>query len=1140
MRAKELKNSYKAIDESLKQLKDFQKKTVDYTYQQLYQNNRNKILVADEVGLGKTIVAKGIIARGFKKYLEDGGPNKENPTYNVVYICSNLAIAKQNISKLNIFNYWGNDENPDDYVEENVNRLIYLSYKPKEKPPAFLINSLTPGTSFDEKSHFGESTERIIIYKLLTNYQVFRERKKGLKWILKGGVKTLTQFSEYIRIFNKNPNNKLRNELFVKYRSALLEEEITQANYPKLYKDLHLNKKISLWEAVKRASEKINNSNKKKFSCQSEVVRSLRRILSRICLNYLGADIFILDEFQRYNNLIKFDQEAENPAIEMARSVFEIENAKVLMLSATPFKPYTNDFDELNGEVHHKEFESVLKFLLNNESEELWKLFKQNQKAFFSLLKEVERLKNNLNKAKKVKNQLELVYRKSMVRTERLLVSREHDAMIKSVLKDQPLSLSKKDISEYITIDKIIQYLNEKYNTKLPVPLEYVKSSPFILSYLDNYVHKRKLTKFAQYDKQLRVLINKTKDSWLPIKKIFNYESIGLNGSGILPNSKLRLLLEKTLYNTGWQYLWIPPTIEYYKPTGAYNNSKGYSKCIVFSSWQLVPRMISTIGSYEAERLSVGNPNSFSGREQKEKSRTYFASDISKRTPAPQIRFRVSSEKEPEQMKSFIILYPSIFLKDIFDPSNFVNYNLSVNEVREKIKGLIRKPLEDAVRKYGKGKSDWQKWLWVAPILLDKEFDNKKIVKNWFEKGIPDKELVTNADDDHSNNEENSNKQRHFNLAKDVFKNPRSYDLPQLESDQFEKLLEFIVYLSLGSPAICSFRSLHKYMKIIRKNRKIDDDLLDAAFNISSAFVTLFNKPESISIIRLTTKSEDFTDKILEYSIDGNIQSMLDEYLYLLVDCENLKSTSEISDYICDTLSIRTNTRKVDDLETYLENLNGREKRQHRIRTHFAVDFTEQKLKTATGTDRTINLRQAFNSPFRPFVLASTSIGQEGLDFHLYCKRIFHWNLLSNAIDLEQREGRIHRYKGLVIRQNLTEKYIGQVDQKDHITIWQQIFNIAAEEKHSVDPKCELVPYWHTESINGNKLERFVPLYPFSKNIEKYKDILKVLTYYRLTFGQPRQEELVDALYKGNLENNDLEYLNELIVNLSPMVFGKS
>ena len=51
------------------------------------------------------------------------------------------------------------------------------------------------------------------------------------------------------------------------------------------------------------------------------------------------------------------------------------------------------------------------------------------------------------------------------------------------------------------------------------------------------------------------------------------------------------------------------------------------------------------------------------------------------------------------------------------------------------------------------------------------------------------------------------------------------------------------------------------------------------------------------------------------------------------------------------------------------------------------------------------NIRNAFNSPMRPFVLATTSIGQEGSDFHNYCRVIMHWNLPSNPIDV----GRILR-----------------------------------------------------------------------------------------------------------------------------------
>ena len=38
------------------------------------------------------------------------------------------------------------------------------------------------------------------------------------------------------------------------------------------------------------------------------------------------------------------------------------------------------------------------------------------------------------------------------------------------------------------------------------------------------------------------------------------------------------------------------------------------------------------------------------------------------------------------------------------------------------------------------------------------------------------------------------------------------------------------------------------------------------------------------------------------------------------------------------------------------------------------------------------------NSPFWPFVLATTSVGQEGLDFQQYCHAVVHWNLPSNPV----------------------------------------------------------------------------------------------------------------------------------------------
>ncbi len=1128
------------IEKAIAGLKDFQLKTVEYVFDQLYNNNRHKMLVADEVGLGKTIVAKGILAKAYERYLNQGGPHRNNQTFNVVYICSNLALAAQNIRKLN----FTEDKNN---VDPNIDRLIYLSFKPPANPPAFLINSLTPGTSFAEKSHQGAAQERAIIFCLLAEYQVFKDRENDLRWILQGKVET-ARWRQIVKNQYEDRKKLIRNDLFGKYRQALREEIVTTERFPKVYIFLSLSKEISLWEALMRVCRQVNGKHNIKINIQSEIIRNLRRILSRLCLEYLGADIFILDEFQRYSNLIKLDEDAENPAMELARAVFGIKDAKILMLSATPFKPFTNDFDELNGEIHYKEFESVLKFLLHDKSDEFWQKFKTDRKDFFSLLRHPKMLETNFTGAFSVKECLEERYRDCMVRTERLMASEERDAMILSKLQGETLTLNPADIEDFVSIDKITQYLNTNHQSRLPVPLEYVKSSPFSLSFLDNYQHRKKLEEWLSSDKELEKLLRKTKSAWLNLEDINNYKPLIPRRSKKLPNAKLRLLLDSTLEKTGWKLLWIPPTAKYYDFQGAYKDSESFSKTLIFSSWLLVPRMVSSLVSYEAERLSIGDPQSISDREKLEGARTYFVKKGKKRSPLPQFNFSVErDDNEPKQLTAFSLLYPSPTLSAIYDPAMNISQHKSLNEIRFSLKATLLDLMNDSeIQKFCVDNGDWRKWFWVAPLLIDKASENNTLIDNWLKKGLPNDALSTDADDDSNRKAETSGKSLHFQAINKAFHDPLSLQLPRLNDIQTDEVVEYLISLCLGSPAICYLRSQLRHFTI-------EEKLLDCSYDVASGFISLFNKPESIAVVRLTTNLKEYVDKVLEYSINGNIQSMLDEYIYMIINCETISIPEEISNLISDILSVRTSSIDVDDLNSFTKNsLNKKEKKiKHSLRSHYAMDFNSQKLQSSKYTQtsgnqvttngsmgRQINVRQAFNSPFKPFVLATTSIGQEGLDFHFYCRKIFHWNLPSNPIDFEQREGRIHRYMGMVIRQNIARKYMNElIMDSSNKDIWKNLFILASREKLNSRGGCDLVPFWHTEPIDNLKIERYVPLYPFSRDIERYRQLLKVLAYYRLTFGQPRQEELIDALQAGKLDKEYNEKLEQLMINLSPIRF---
>ena len=72
---------------------------MDYVFKRLYTDPRpvDRFLVADEVGLGKTLVARGLVARAINRLQQEGVKRID-----VIYICSNADIASQNIRRLNV------------------------------------------------------------------------------------------------------------------------------------------------------------------------------------------------------------------------------------------------------------------------------------------------------------------------------------------------------------------------------------------------------------------------------------------------------------------------------------------------------------------------------------------------------------------------------------------------------------------------------------------------------------------------------------------------------------------------------------------------------------------------------------------------------------------------------------------------------------------------------------------------------------------------------------------------------------------------------------------------------------------------------------------------------------------------------
>ncbi|MFZ5823444.1 MAG: helicase-related protein, partial [Bacillota bacterium] len=199
-----------------------------------------------------------------------------------------------------------------------------------------------------------------------------------------------------------------------------------------------------------------------------------------------------------------------------------------------------------------------------------------------------------------------------------------------------------------------------------------------------------------------------------------------------------------------------------------------------------------------------------------------------------------------------------------------------------------------------------------------------------------------------------------------------------------------------------------------------------------------------------------------------------------------------------EAVTLRTVTLFADEIR-----VNGGDVKLERegMRARFALRYGVEQGDDGKAMRHT-QVQRAFNSPFWPFVLASTSVGQEGLDFHPYCHAVVHWDLPSNPVDMEQREGRVHRYKGHAIRKNVAGAYAGVG--RAGGDPWEAMFGAAAAEG------SDLVPYWVYPG--PARIERHVPCLPLSRDLERLTALRRSLAVYRMVFGQSRQEDMVAYL----------------------------
>ena len=1127
---KEMQDKIQLIDTVEKQtyssLKDFQRATVDridYHFRNK-QKPQNRVLVADEVGMGKTMIAKGTIANVAKIRLEE-----EDPLFKVVYICSNQAIAKQNIRTLDLLN-----TNPQ--VEDTRLSMQHLSVMQSETKKEVLdkyiqLIPLTPGTSF-ETSGGGNVNERALIYATLLYSDEFSEYKYNheLGKLLMLSCSPTTWHNQVAK--KKDALKAVLKDY--KKTDFRLDNSKYKKNYPysiitELKKDkIEINSKTeNLFDVILRTVQLINQNHcqlrskcskcKDKEKCyRIQIVTALRKAFARISTDMLNPDLIIMDEFQRFNSLIQIDNDSDAGMLaqRFLQEHYEDEETRtrVLLLSATPYKLFST-MEELNDGTDddpYKEFFTVMNFLFENHKEEFQKYWKEYSDALrtakangFALL---------VNKKEIAENEMY----KGVCRTERLSVMNGEDFIdVKGVQPEEYLTITKQDIQSYIQAQNLIIECGNSQN----VPVDYIKSCPYIMSFMENYVLKQNIKKYFAGENIQNIQSADKPLLWLNKKQIENYEE--------LPevNARLKMLKDTVFENSAEKLLWCPPTKPYYNLEGAYKNTKNFTKTLVFSSWEMVPKMISTLISYEEER----RVRSWKQENKKRYSEYKHGS-----------RLKLEIEKLGGK-QLFSEIYPSRFLASIFNPIDFLNANATIDEIKSSLKTQISYKLNELKRFEGDGENnDW----YVAALLL---LDNKEYVNSWLssikeslqdikvddieediDKPIEDYEEV---DEIKETKKEKTDSDKRYKICISWVDN---LYLNMKLGKQPDDLVDFLVNVTLGSFATCYYRSCKKFNPYSTRD---SDFVITPYYNATEfgrAFIRNFNTPEAMEVLDYVDKTSETDDtgnylnRVYNYCINGCFQGMLDEYVHLMY-----RGKDNFQDDIIHNLDmLDTATYEVDTFKAFKKELYKEEKYRDsriRMRSHFAVCFSKSTDK-GTG-DRKENLRNAFNSPLRPFVLASTSVGQEGLDFHNYCRKIMHWNLPSNPVDLEQREGRINRYKCLSIRANVAELH-GNITFTNDKSIWDQMFN-EAKLKENGGKYSELIPFWVFGKNQKIKLIRIVPIYPMSSDITRYERLIKILSLYRMTLGQPRQEELLEYVF-SNCDENEINQMKDLFINLSP------
>ena len=1027
-------------DPYLAGLKKFQRDTVDHVVRRFYEDQpeARRFLVADETGLGKSMVARGVIARTIERLQHDETVER----IDIVYVCSNGDIARQNLERLDVLGT-GSQHN------SRLTMLAAESDNLSGDPHPVVgkrvnLIAFTPGTSLNLGRSGGQARERALLHLILTTeLDLDRWQQRTAAAMLQGDVKRFDTFWASIDDLKK----------------SLCDDELGGANLDREIVDPFMKEirssrlKHRFMSTLDRLGRRTSLDDGEKSDAK-QMVGQLRMALAKAGVDALEPDLVILDEFQRFRYLLDVNDPSFGDAAELARSLFDFRNSKVLLLSATPYKPFTYADEAIGGDDHEVDLRRTLEFLAGDPTSAHVETIVDDLAAFrrsaidgSDVLQLRERLRESLTQL--------------MCRTERPQLGEDGMLMERLATVDE---VSAQDIKGFVAMRELAQELD------VPINIDYWKSTPYFINFADGYklgdALRAELKDPGSRD-ELRTLIASTQH----LRRSQVRDRLAVDGG----NARLRKLMEDTIGAGWWKLLWIPPSLPYVPLGGPFAEVPigSVTKRLIFSSWASTPTAIAALVSHDANRMIAAGSDRDEG--------------VSRR-----LTWR-TSDGRPANMTALMLFLPVPGVALGSDPRH------------------IAEPFEML-----EGSSGAESWYWHSLLAgsggLPAGLGAEDAVSALARRGAAeDPEAAPDA----------LGLRPHLELAAAVAAGDQRPDHRLSKPADLDGVLAAIAQFA---PANIAYRGMHR---LAAQHHLPEAAVWKAAAVVSSGVQALFNRPESAQLLDQLLPGVPYWRAILVYCRWGNLEAVLDEYLHHLeADAAGVAMSEErlldLATRVSDAMTMRPSQYEAFDPTNPDKPIT--------FSSRFALRYGN---KTATSDEnkRLPEVRKAFNSPFWPFVLATTSVGQEGIDFHWWCHATVHWNTPANPVDFEQREGRVSRFGGHVIRKNLAARFESELFESISVdrNLWTRAYELGG-----ADPDArfeELVPHWIF--AGPSKVERHLLNYPLSKDLPRYERLKNDLALYRLTFGQPRQEDMLKLLEDRNVLS-DKDRVAELRIDLRP------